>query len=164
MANRRREAQLRVGEFPDRLAAGPRSTKVAGPIAAALLTGDRSGVDEASNSALRDAGLGHLLSISGLHMAMVAGILFFFIRGGLALIPRIALRWPIKKWAAVAALIGTFLYLLLSGASYPAQRSFLMTAAGLGAILIDRSPISMRVLAVAAAILLIVTAMKFLRG
>lgn len=129
----------------------------AGPVAADLLTGDDSGVDEATYVALRNAGLGHLLSISGLHMAMVAGILFFLIRGGLALVPRIALRYPIKKWAAVAALIGTFCYLLLSGASYPAQRSFLMTAIGLGALMIDRSPISMRVLAVAAIVLLLAT-------
>jgi competence protein ComEC len=129
----------------------------AGPVAADLLTGDDSGVDEATYVALRDAGLGHLLSISGLHMAMVAGILFFMIRGGFALVRRIALRYPIKKWAAVAALIGTFCYLLLSGASYPAQRSFLMTAIGLGALMIDRSPISMRVLAVAAIVLLLAT-------
>lgn len=129
----------------------------AGPVAADLLTGDDSGVDEATYLALRNAGLGHLLSISGLHMAMVAGILFFLVRGGLALIPGVALRRPIKKWAAVAALIGTFSYLLLSGASYPAQRSFLMTAIGLGALMIDRSPISMRVLAVAAIVLLLTT-------
>jgi competence protein ComEC len=129
----------------------------AGPVAADLLTGDDSGVDDATYVALRNAGLGHLLSISGLHMAMVAGILFFLIRGGLALAPRIALRYPIKKWAAVAALIGAFCYLLLSGASYPAQRSFLMTAIGLGALMIDRSPISMRVLAVAAIVLLLAT-------
>lgn len=129
----------------------------AGAIAAAVLTGDESGVDSATNLALRDAGLGHLLSISGLHMAMVAGILFFVVRGGLALIPPIALRHPIKKWAALAALLGAFGYLLLSGSSYPAQRSFLMTAAGLGAVMIDRSPISMRVLAVAAGVLLLAT-------
>lgn len=128
----------------------------AGPVASALLTGDESGVDTRTNQALRDAGVGHLLSISGLHMAMVAGIVFFAVRTALALVPPVVLRWPIKKWAAVAALFGAFFYLLLSGAAVPTQRSFLMTAVALGAILIDRSPISLRVLALAAAAILLV--------
>lgn len=128
----------------------------AGPVAAALLTGDESGVDAGTNQALRDAGVGHLLSISGLHMAMVAGIVFFAVRGVLALIPPVALRWPIKKWAAVAALCGAVFYLLLSGAAVPTQRSFLMTAVALGAIMIDRSPVSLRVLALAATAILLV--------
>ena len=93
-----------------------------GAIAAALTTGERAGIDEATWNALRDSGLAHILSISGLHFGLVAGILFFVVRAALALIEPIALRFPIKKWAAVAALAGAFGYFLLAGASAPTER------------------------------------------
>jgi competence protein ComEC len=62
------------------------------------------------------SGIGHVLSISGYNMAVVAGIVFFVVRAILALIPGLADRAPIKKWAALAALIVTAFYLVLSGA------------------------------------------------
>lgn len=74
-----------------------------GAIAAALITGERAGIDEETWTALRDSGLAHILSISGLHFALVAGIIFFTVRAGLALVEPVALRFPIKKWAALAA-------------------------------------------------------------
>ena len=77
---------------------------------------------------MRNSGLAHLLSISGLHMAIVAGVVFLGLRSLLALIPRVALYHPIKKWAAVAAIVATFAYLMLSGDSVPPQRSFVMTS------------------------------------
>jgi competence protein ComEC len=103
---------------------------------------------------MRDSGLAHLLSISGLHFALVAGILFFTIRFGLALSPVLALRHPIKKWAAAAALLGAFAYLQISGASVPAERSFFMIALVLFAVMIDRSALSMRLIAWAAVLVL----------
>src|SRR5690606_13352482 len=72
-------------------------------IASALLTGTRDSISGAVNDALYVAGLGHVLSISGYHMAVVAGIVFFFVRGVLALIPYFANHHPIKKWAALIA-------------------------------------------------------------
>ena len=75
-----------------------------GAIASALITGDRGGISEADEQALRDAGLAHVLAIAGLHMALVGLGLFWFVRAVLALWPRVALTQPIKKWAALAAL------------------------------------------------------------
>src|SRR3546814_4765571 len=91
--------------------------------------------------------LAQRLSISGLHMGLVASILFFGIRGLLALWERAALCWPIKKWAAGAAIIGSFAYLLLSGADVPTQRSFVMTGLVLLAVILDRTAISLQLVA-----------------
>src|SRR5262245_24139996 len=94
--------------------------------------------------------LAHVLSISGYHMAVVAGAVFFVVRAGLALVPGFALRHPIKKWAALAALFATAFYLLLSGCEVAAQRSFIMTAIVLIGVLVDRATLTFRTLAVAA--------------
>ena len=125
-----------------------------GAIASALITGDRGGISETDEEALRDAGLAHVLAIAGLHMALVGLGLFWTLRAVLALWPRIALTQPIKKWAAVAALGGAAFYLVISGAATPALRAFTMLAMMLLAILFDRPALSMRSLGFAAAILL----------
>ncbi|MCC6949091.1 MAG: ComEC family competence protein [Bradyrhizobiaceae bacterium] len=121
-----------------------------GAIAAALVTGMRDAISVETNEAMRVSGLYHVLSISGLHMALVAGALFALIRGGLALVPPLALRRPIKKWAAVAALAGCGFYLVLSGAEVATQRSYIMIAIVLGGVLIDRPAITVRTLSAAA--------------
>ncbi len=127
-----------------------------GAVAAALITGDRTAISEELEQAMRDSGLTHLLSISGLHISIVAGFVLFMIRGGLALIPWIALRRPIKKWAAAAALMVVFFYCQLAGWTVPIQRSFYMGALVLAAVLIDRNPLSMRMIAWAAVLVLLV--------
>ena len=109
-----------------------------GEIAAALITGERAGISEEDNQAMRDSGLFHMLSISGLHMVIMAGTVFWLIRAGLALIPSIALRYPIRKWAAAAALAAALFYLLLSGAAVPTVRSWIMMSIVLIAVLLDR--------------------------
>jgi competence protein ComEC len=126
-----------------------------GAIAAALITGDRGGISEADDQALRDAGLAHVLAIAGLHMALVGLGLFWTVRALLALWPRVALTQPIKKWAALAALCGAGFYLAISGAATPALRAFTMLAMMLLAILFDRPALSMRSLGIAAVILLV---------
>ena len=75
-----------------------------GEIAAALVMGDQRGISEQTQDAMRASGLGHVLSISGLHMALVAGSTFWLLRALLALSPGLALTRPIKKWAAAGAL------------------------------------------------------------
>ncbi|HEY5128167.1 MAG TPA: ComEC/Rec2 family competence protein, partial [Bradyrhizobium sp.] len=100
------------------------------------------------------SGLGHVLSISGYHMAVVAGVVFFAVRALLALIPSLATGFPIKKWSAAAALAAAAFYLLLSGAEVATQRSFFMTAVVLIAIMVDRRAVTFRTLAVAAMIVL----------
>ena len=126
-----------------------------GAIASALITGERAGIDESDQAALRDAGLAHVLAIAGLHMALVGMGLFWLVRAILAAFPFLALNYPIKKWAAGAALLGAGFYLVISGASASATRAFVMLAIMLAAILADRPALSMRNLALAAAILLL---------
>jgi competence protein ComEC len=127
-----------------------------GGIAAALMTGERGAIPSEVITAMRDSGLAHLLAISGLHMGLVAGWLFFGVRAALALVPAIALRYPIKKWAAVAAMAGGLGYLLLVGATVPAQRAFVMVLLVLLAVLLDRTAISLRLVAWAAFVILAV--------
>lgn len=121
-----------------------------GAIATALLTGERGGISEATNDAYRDAGIFHILSISGLHMAIMAGAVFFSIRFLLALVPAIALRYPVKKWAAVAAAIGALGYLLISGGEFATVRSYMTITVMLFAILVDRPALALRNVALSA--------------
>jgi len=127
-----------------------------GAIAAALLIGDRGAISQETLDAMRNAGLAHLLAISGLHLGLVAGILFLGLRGALALVEPLALRYPIKKWAALAALCGTLLYLFLSGATIPTQRAFLMSGLFVLAVLCDRTGAGMRAVAWTATIVLLI--------
>jgi competence protein ComEC len=125
-------------------------------IATALLTGRRDAISAPVNDAMFISGLGHVLSISGYHMAVVAGVVFFAVRALLALIPGLAAGSPIKKWSAGAALVAAAFYLLLSGAEVATQRSFFMTAVVLIAVMVDRRAITFRTLAVAALVVLAV--------
>jgi competence protein ComEC len=125
-----------------------------GAIAAALIAGARGGIADADEAALRDAGLAHVLAIAGLHMALVGGGLFWLVRALLAAVPALALAFPIKKWAAAVALAGSTFYLVISGAAPSSVRAFVMLATALVAVLCDRPALSMRSVALAAAILL----------
>ena len=127
-----------------------------GAVAAALMMGERGAIPADALAAMRDSGLAHLLAISGLHIGLMAGLAFFAVRGGLALVPEVALRRPIKKWAALAALAAAFAYLMVAGAPVPTQRSFVMAGLVLLAVCIDRTGISMRLVAWAAAAILLV--------
>jgi competence protein ComEC len=122
----------------------------------ALLNGDSSGIPDDDLVAMRVSGLQHLISISGLHIGLVAGLVFLLVRGGLALWPAVALRQPIKKYAAVMALAAAFFYMLMVGSPVPTQRSVLMTGVMLLAVLADRNPFSLRVIAAAAVAVLLV--------
>jgi ComEC/Rec2-related protein len=128
-----------------------------GEIAAALVAGVRAGIPEEANEALRITGLAHVLSISGLHMALVAGVVIGSLRAGFALFPGFASRHPVRKFAAGGALVALAIYLLVSGAEVAAQRSFLMIAVMLVALMFDRAALTMRNLAIAAMVILVVT-------
>jgi competence protein ComEC len=123
-------------------------------IATALLTGRRDAISEPVNDAMFISGLGHVLSISGYHMAVVAGVVFFAVRALLALIPGLTVSFPIKKWSAAAAFAAAAFYLFLSGAEVATQRSFFMTGVVLIAVMVDRRAVTFRTLAVAAMIVL----------
>jgi competence protein ComEC len=125
-----------------------------GEVAAALVTGDRSGLPDDVTEALRRSNLAHLLAISGLHMGLIVGFVFWALRGGLALWPAIALRYPIRIWAALAAIPVAAAYLMLSGASVATQRAWVMAMVMLGAIILGRRAMSLRSVALAALIVL----------
>lgn len=126
----------------------------AGGVGAALVTGKRGLIGEPTNDVLRSAGIYHIVSISGLHMVLAAGTFFWLVRALLALWPRLALLWPVKKIAAVAAMAGAIVYCVFSGSDVATVRSLIMTLVMFGAILVDRPALSMRNLAVAALLVL----------
>ena len=140
LASLRRQFAAYVNE-----AAGPR----AGGFAAALMSGDRSFMALEDAEALRGAGLAHLLAISGLHLGIVGGLVYWIVMRGLALIEPVALRIPVQKPAAMAALLATGSYLVISGASVSTQRAFIMAAIFFGATLFDRAALSLRSFALA---------------
>ncbi len=126
----------------------------AGAVAAALVTGKRGLINGETNDVLRAAGIYHVVSISGLHMVLAAGVVFWLVRALLALVPVLALTWPIKKIAAACAMAGVTAYCVFSGWDIAAERALIMTLVMLGAILVDRPALSMRNLALAALIAL----------
>ena len=126
-----------------------------GSIISALITGKRDAITPRVYDAMFVSGIGHVLSISGYHMAVVAGVVFFIIRALLALIPGPADRMPIKKWAAFAALLVTAFYLVLSGAEVATQRSFIMIAIVLAAVMLDRPVLTLRSVTIAALLVLL---------
>ena len=126
-----------------------------GALAAALITGRRGDISNENVENLRTAGLAHILAISGLHMSLAAGSIFVIIRALLALFPPLVLHYPVKKIAAVAAIIGAAGYLVISGASIATQRAFIMISIMLLAVLLDRPAITMRNVALAALTIII---------
>ena len=123
----------------------------AGTFAAAITTGDRSGLDREVMEALRASNLAHLLAISGLHMGLLTGFVFAALRLGLALV---SLHLPARKIAALGALAAGAVYLALSGGNVATERAFIMVAVMLGAVLADRRAITLRAVALAALIVL----------
>ncbi|MGE0279661.1 MAG: ComEC/Rec2 family competence protein [Rhizobiaceae bacterium] len=128
-----------------------------GEIAAALIVGVRAGIPEPVNEALRRTGLAHILSISGLHMALVAASIMGALRLGFAFFPDFASRHAVKKFAAGVALVAVAAYLLISGAEVAAQRSFIMLAVMLVAVMFDRAALTMRNLAIAGLVVLAIS-------
>ncbi|HRY07508.1 MAG TPA: ComEC/Rec2 family competence protein [Hyphomicrobiaceae bacterium] len=139
-----------IGQRVDRVLSGETAA-----IAKALLTGERGGIPQATNDAYRDSGIFHILSISGLHMAIMGGAVFWSVRFLLALFPSLALRYPVKKWAALAAAAGSLAYLAISGGSFATLRAFIMISIMFLAILLDRPAIALRNVALSALIILI---------
>lgn len=148
-----------LGVFRWRMAASARIQEVlggdVGGFAAAITTGDRSAISEDALDALRASNLAHLLAISGLHMGLMSGVVFAALRLALALVPPLALRVPARSIAAGGALIAAAGYLALSGGNVATQRAFIMVAVALFALMIGRRAISLRGVAIAATIVLV---------
>lgn len=124
-------------------------------IAAALLVGDRSGIEPDTAETLRVAGLGHILAISGLHMALMAGGSFFAIRLLLAAWSGLARRTDVARLAALIAMMVSLAYLLMSGAGIPTQRAFVVTAVALGAVIAGRRAFSFQSFALALTVVVV---------
>ncbi|MFV0302750.1 MAG: ComEC/Rec2 family competence protein [Paracoccus sp. (in: a-proteobacteria)] len=127
-----------------------------GAVAAALMTGDRSGITEATNEVMRASNLYHIVSISGLHMGMLAGFVYAALRLALIGLQGAGLRLilPAHKIAAGVAIAAAAGYLWLSGGGVATERAFVMVAVMLAAILADRRAISLRSVALAATLIL----------
>ncbi len=126
-----------------------------GALAATLTVSDQRGISEPVMEAFRATGLAHVLSISGLHMALAAGTLYVGLRRLFALFPTAAEAYPVKKLAAAGAILAATVYLFISGASVPAQRSWLMLMVMLVAVLVDRPALTMRNVALAAIVVIV---------
>lgn len=126
-----------------------------GAVAAALITGDRSGLTQEVTEALRRTNLAHLLAISGLHMGLVAGFVYAALRLVGAAIPFTALHWPVRSLAAGGALVAGAGYLALSGGAIATERAYVMAAVAFVALIANRRAITLRALALAALIVLV---------
>ena len=120
-----------------------------GAIAAAMVTGKRDFLSNDAKDLIREAGIFHIITISGVQMTLVAGIFFWTTRRLLALSPTLALRYPIKKWAAAFAILGAVAYDVCTGSRVGTERALIMTLIVLGAVIVDRRALTMRNLGLA---------------
>ena len=127
-----------------------------GGLAAAMVTGHDVFIPKTEVNDLRASGLSHIISISGLHMAIVGGFTFAAVRLLVAAWPWLALRVSGKKLAAILGLACVLAYLVLSGSPSPAERSAITATAAFGAMLFDRRAISLRTLAISAIVIIAV--------
>jgi competence protein ComEC len=125
-----------------------------GAIAATLASGDRGAIPEADEEAMRDAGLTHLLSISGLHVSAIIAATYLLALKLLAFWPWLALRVRLPLIAAATAALAGVGYTLLTGAEVPTVRSCIGALLVLIALALGREPLSMRMVAVAAGVVL----------
>lgn len=151
------QSALAISRFRARLS-GMIQQRIAGEtggVAAAIISGDRGGISQETLGVLRGSNLAHLLAISGLHMGLLSGFVFSFLRVALCLWPALALRCNVKKIAACGALIAAVIYLGISGGNVATERAFIMVSVLLLAVLLDRRALSLRAVAVAAIIVLL---------
>lgn len=134
----------------------------AGAFAAAIVTDERRAISRETTEALRLSGLAHIVAISGLNMALAAGIFFVGVRSVLSLFPGFAQAYPIKKFAAFGALVMATAYYLISGFGVSAERAYIMMAVMLVAVLVDRPSISLRNVALSAIIILAISPSEIL--
>jgi len=150
-AGHRNLVRWRYGIADQIMAKAP--TQTAG-LQAALMTGVRRFIPAEHTENLRVAGLAHILAISGLHMALLAGGTYTVMTFGLACILPLSRRYDVRKFAAITAIGAASFYLILSGASVATQRAWVMSVIFFLAIVLDRRAVSMRSVCVAALVTL----------
>ncbi len=119
---------------------------------ATRLNGEQTAISKPVIEAMRIAGLSHLLSTSGFHVTIMGLLIYFPLRMIFAAIPWLALRYPIKKWAAGAAVFSALGYTLLVGSQAATLRSLIMTGLAMLAITVDRRSTSLRLVMLSAGI------------
>ena len=124
-------------------------------IARAIVNGDQSAVTDEVRETMSTAGIVHVLSVSGLHLTIVAGGVFWLLRLMLSGVEPIAARVPVKRVAAVAGIAAALLYFAISGGNVAALRSTLMILLVFGAVLFGRRALTMRNVAIAALIVVV---------
>ncbi|WP_258319692.1 ComEC/Rec2 family competence protein [Qipengyuania flava] len=149
-------SELSLASIQRRLSAHVRShvDGTAGAIAATLASGDRGAIPEADEEAMRDSGLTHLLSISGLHVSALIAAAYLLVLKTLALWPWLVLRVRLPLVAAAAAALAGIGYTLLTGAEVPTVRSCIGALLVLVALALGREPLSLRMVAIAAGVVL----------
>lgn len=128
-----------------------------GAFASALVTNDTAAFSKDALAALREAGLAHVIAISGLHMVLAAGISFVGLRLLFSLFPTFIQTRPAKAYAAIGAVITSGLYLLISGMPVSATRAFIMLSVAMGGVMAARAVVTLRSIALAAIAILVVT-------
>lgn len=121
-----------------------------GPLAKALIIGDRSGIADETAEDLRASGLAHILAISGMHMMLVTGLVFAALRKGCSSLSLGSQRVPVKKYAAGGAFLFATGYLFLSGMNVSTQRAYAMVCVMLLAVAVDRRALTLHNVAIAA--------------
>jgi competence protein ComEC len=127
----------------------------AGAIAAAMVTGKRDLLSDEAKEVIREAGIFHIITISGVQMTLVAGIFFVGVRRLMALSQTLALSYPIKKWSALLAIAGAIFYDVATGSRVGTERALNMTVIMLLSVVFDRQALTMRNLALAACLVIL---------
>jgi len=116
----------------------------------ALVVGAQDAITPKQWDILAATGTIHLLSISGLHISMVAGLVFWLMRWSWACVPWLVLRVPAIYPAALSAIVAAVSYSALAGFSVPTQRSLIMIVVAMCALMSRRSIAASTTLAIAA--------------
>ena len=127
-----------------------------GTIASAFVTGDQGGIPEAVAQVWRDAGIAHMLSVGGLHIAVVVAVAMVGTRRLLTLSPWVALHWPVRTIAALAGALAAIAYATLAGLQVPIVRAALAALFVLAGILLGRQALALRSVAIAAFAIMLV--------
>ena len=121
----------------------------------ALAIGDQGSIPAAQWQLFTRTGVNHLMSISGLHITMLAGLAFALVYAGWKRSVRLTLRLPARKAAAIAGLLVALAYTLLSGFSVPAQRTVYMLGTVAAALMLSRNIAASQLLAAALLVVLL---------
>ena len=121
----------------------------------ALTIGDRSALSTAQWEVLRATGTSHLVAISGLHVSLVAGLVFWLVRFVWMRCGYLVERCPASKVAAVAAVVAALVYALLAGFGIPVRRALIMVSIFMLSITLNKNASFSRAIALAMVLILL---------